>query len=91
MTCHPEVVKRAQDEIDRVVGTERLPTYEDRENLPYIECIVKEIFRFNPAVPIGKDLRSFDPATLIPIFNFLCRPLHNSFSSSCPHLYDMRC
>ena len=54
MLHHPEVVKRAQEEIDRVVGTDRLPTYEDRVNLPYLECIVKEIFRFNPAVPIGE-------------------------------------
>lgn len=53
MARHPEIVKRAQEEIDRVIGTDRLPTYEDRPNLPYLECIMKEVFRFNPAVPIG--------------------------------------
>ncbi|EJD04755.1 cytochrome P450 [Fomitiporia mediterranea MF3/22] len=53
MTLHPEIVKRAQEEIDRVIGSDRLPTYEDRPSLPYIEAIMKEIFRFNPAVPIG--------------------------------------
>ncbi|KAL5498334.1 hypothetical protein ACEPAH_2476 [Sanghuangporus vaninii] len=53
MARHPEIVRRAQEEIDRVVGSDRLPTYEDRPKLPYVECIVKEIFRFNPAVPIG--------------------------------------
>ncbi|THH01886.1 hypothetical protein EW145_g6841 [Phellinidium pouzarii] len=53
MTRCPEVVKRAQEEIDRVVGSDRLPTIEDRPQLPYMECIMKEVFRFNPAVPIG--------------------------------------
>lgn len=45
MTLHPEVAKRAQAEIDRVVGNERLPGFEDRERLPYIDCILKEVLR----------------------------------------------
>ena len=45
MVLHPHVVKRAQAEIDRVVGSRRLPNLEDREQLPYIDCIVKELFR----------------------------------------------
>ena len=35
MAQHPEVLQRAHNEIDRVVGTERLPTLDDRPNLPY--------------------------------------------------------
>ena len=42
MTLHPEVQKRAQEEIDRVVGGDRLPDFDDREHLPYIEAVVKE-------------------------------------------------
>ncbi|KAI5122653.1 hypothetical protein M0805_007915 [Coniferiporia weirii] len=53
MTRCPEIVKRAQEEIDRVIGSDRLPTIQDRPDLPYLECIMKEVFRFNPAVPIG--------------------------------------
>ncbi|KAH8114929.1 cytochrome P450 [Phellopilus nigrolimitatus] len=53
MTLYPDIVKCAQEEIDRVVGSDRLPTIEDRPNLPYIDCIMKEVYRFNPAVPIG--------------------------------------
>ena len=34
-----------QDEIDRVVGTDRLPEFEDREYLPYTECVIKEVYR----------------------------------------------
>lgn len=45
MTLNQEVLKRAQDEIDSVVGADRLPTMNDRPNLPYIDCIVKEVFR----------------------------------------------
>lgn len=54
MTLHPEVVKKAQAEIDAVVGNERLPTFADRENLPYIDALTKEVFRWNSVVPTGK-------------------------------------
>ncbi|KAF3924210.1 hypothetical protein ABW21_db0202253 [Orbilia brochopaga] len=53
MTLFPEVQKKAQDEIDRVVGNERLPEFEDREKLPYISAIVKEALRWWPATPLG--------------------------------------
>lgn len=45
MALHPAVFKKAQDEVDRVVGNTRLPTYEDRPNLPYIDCVLKELYR----------------------------------------------
>ena len=53
MVHNPNVVKRAQSEIDEVIGSERLPTYEDRPKLPYLECVMKEVYRFNPMVPQG--------------------------------------
>ena len=37
MTLHPEAQKKAQDELDRVVGPDRLPTFADRPNLPYVD------------------------------------------------------
>lgn len=46
MTLHPEIVKRAQEQIDEVIGNDRLPTLEDRPRLPYIDCIIKEVFRW---------------------------------------------
>ncbi|KAL8721665.1 MAG: hypothetical protein Q9225_001714 [Loekoesia sp. 1 TL-2023] len=49
----PEVVQRAQEEIDRVVGTDRLPNFEDRENLPYVDGMIKEAWRWNPVGPMG--------------------------------------
>jgi cytochrome P450 len=35
MMKHPEVLQKAQAEIDSVTGGERLPAFEDRPNLPY--------------------------------------------------------
>nr|BAL05080.1 cytochrome P450 [Phanerodontia chrysosporium] len=53
MTLFPHVAKRAQMEVDAVVGSDRLPTCEDRPNLPYVEALVKEVFRWNPVAPLG--------------------------------------
>ncbi len=53
MIKFPEVQKKAQDEIDRVVGSERLPTFADRDNLPYIDAMVKEASRWWPVSPMG--------------------------------------
>lgn len=54
MTLFPDVQKRAQAEIDTIVGQDRLPNYQDREHLPYIEVLVQEVLRFFSVVPIGK-------------------------------------
>ena len=55
MTLWPDVQARAQAELDAVVGTSwtRLPTFADRTRLPYINAIVLEVLRWNPAVPLG--------------------------------------
>ena len=58
MTLYPEVQKRAQAEIDLVVGNDRFPTFEDRPQLPYIEAIVKEIFRWKPLAPTSMFIHS---------------------------------
>lgn len=54
MVLFPEVQSKAQQEIDAVVGLDRLPTAEDRINLPYIERLVSEVLRWQPPAPIGK-------------------------------------
>ncbi|KAJ7598144.1 cytochrome P450 [Mycena floridula] len=53
MTLHNTVQQKLQAEMDAVVGRDRLPTFEDRENLPYLEAFIKEIFRFHIPVPSG--------------------------------------
>lgn len=51
MTMNPAVAKKAQTELDAVVGTDRLPSFADREHLPYINALTKEVFRWNSVVP----------------------------------------
>ncbi|KAF5342840.1 hypothetical protein D9758_013372 [Tetrapyrgos nigripes] len=53
MRLYPNVMKKAQAEIDAVVGRDRLPTFEDRDHLPYIQAIVQEVLRWRPLVPLG--------------------------------------
>ncbi|KDQ14640.1 hypothetical protein BOTBODRAFT_159082 [Botryobasidium botryosum FD-172 SS1] len=53
MTLFPDVQKKAQAEIDRVVGNGRLPTFEDKERLPYIGCVIKEVLRWRVVLPLG--------------------------------------
>ena len=54
MTLYPDVLRRAQEEIDRVIGPDRLPTFEDRKDLPYMEALIKETLRWENVVPLGK-------------------------------------
>lgn len=54
MTLYPEVQRKAQAEIDRVVGNDRLPTFADQANLPYIDALAKELLRWNPVTPLCK-------------------------------------
>lgn len=53
MAAYPEVQRRAQEELDAVVGPHRLPTFADRGDLPYIEAIVMEALRWKPVVPLS--------------------------------------
>ncbi|EIW56941.1 cytochrome P450 [Trametes versicolor FP-101664 SS1] len=53
MVLHPDVYRKAQAEVDKVIGSDRLPDYEDRENMPYLDAILKEMFRWNAPVPLG--------------------------------------
>ncbi|KAK5997064.1 Cytochrome P450 monooxygenase CLM2 [Cladobotryum mycophilum] len=54
MTLFPEVQKKAQEEIDDMIGSSpnQLPTFEDRERLPYTSALVNEVIRWFPIVPI---------------------------------------
>lgn len=56
MLLFPEAQAKAQEEIDSAIGSNRLPTFEDRVNLPYTERLVAEVFRWQPVSPLGKNL-----------------------------------
>ncbi|KAL0949180.1 hypothetical protein HGRIS_009258 [Hohenbuehelia grisea] len=51
MTLYPDVAKKAQAEIDDVVGRDRLPTFADRDSLRYVNALVLEVWRWNTVVP----------------------------------------
>ncbi|GLB41345.1 putative cytochrome P450 family protein [Lyophyllum shimeji] len=53
MVLFPDVLKKAQEEIDTVIGNDRLPTISDRSQLPYVSALVLEVLRWNSVIPTG--------------------------------------
>lgn len=53
MLLNLDVQRKAQAELDTVVGCERLPTLADRLQLPYLEACIKESLRWGPVTPEG--------------------------------------
>ncbi|CAL1400611.1 unnamed protein product [Linum trigynum] len=49
---HPQLLTKARQEIDRVVGSDRLVQESDAPNLPYVQAIIKETFRLHPTIPM---------------------------------------
>ena len=45
MILHPHVARKAQRELDKVIGKDRLPDFADRKDVNYIDCILKECLR----------------------------------------------
>ena len=53
MALHPDIQRKAHAQLDLVVGNDRLPDFDDKPSLPYLEAIVMEVLRWHPAAPIG--------------------------------------
>ncbi|KAF6761857.1 cytochrome P450 [Ephemerocybe angulata] len=53
MTLFPEVQAKARQELDSVVGSDRLPDLSDEEKLPYLRAVLKEVVRWRPVSAIG--------------------------------------
>lgn len=53
MVLNANVQRKAQAEIDRVVGSQRLPDFDDQTSLPYIEAVIRETLRLYPVLPQG--------------------------------------
>ncbi|XP_031255498.1 licodione synthase-like [Pistacia vera] len=49
---NPNILEKAQEEIDQVVGKARLVKQSDLPNLPYLQAIIKENFRLHPPIPM---------------------------------------
>lgn len=78
-----DVQKKAQQEIDSVIGLDRLPTFEDLPQLPYINAVVTEVLRWNSVAPVGVPHRAtedgiisgyFIPKDSIVMCNLWCVP-----------------
>ncbi|KAI1623910.1 cytochrome P450 [Exophiala viscosa] len=53
MLLFPEATAKAQEEIDRVIGSSRMPTWEDEADLPYVRALVKETLRWRAVNKFG--------------------------------------
>ena len=53
MMLNPDVQAKVHTELDTVVGKGVLPTFEDRQQLPYLQAILYEVLRWKPVFPLG--------------------------------------
>lgn len=53
MLHNPSVLKEAQAELDSVVGSDRMPEFDDADSLPYIRALVNETLRWRPVAVLG--------------------------------------
>ncbi|KAA1476670.1 cytochrome P450 [Dentipellis sp. KUC8613] len=60
LLLYPETQRLAQQEIDQVVGRNRLPTFEDRSSLPYIDAVYREALRWHPVLPLSVVRSAFE-------------------------------
>jgi cytochrome P450 len=58
MVLHPDVQRKAQAEIDTIVGHSRLPDFSDRPSLPYLDRIITEVHRWHPVTPLAQEHRA---------------------------------
>lgn len=63
LAAYPETQQKAHEEISRVVGDSRSPTFEDEEHLPYVNAMIKEILRLRPVTNIGSPHYSTEDMT----------------------------
>jgi len=52
MALHPWIQRKLQEEVDAVVGDGRVPNMSDFDNMPYMQCVIKELHRYNPVIPL---------------------------------------
>ncbi|KAL5780384.1 hypothetical protein ACOSQ2_011121 [Xanthoceras sorbifolium] len=59
-----DVLKKAQQELDTFIGRERAPDESDMKNLVYLQAIIKETLRLNPAAPLSVPHESLEDCTV---------------------------
>jgi cytochrome P450 len=61
MVLYPEAQQKAHEEIDAVLGADRLPDFGDEASLPYVSALCAEVQRWHPVTPLSE----FDLSPLI--------------------------
>ena len=84
MAMHPDVQRKAQAEIDAVVGQDRLPDFSDRAKLPYVNAIIEETLRWHSITPLGECLW-FDQLLTLEYYRQLTRLICSKYLGI-PHL-----
>ena len=54
MMLYPGIQHKAREELENIIGEERLPTCADAKRLPYIHALLKEVLRIAPVAPLGE-------------------------------------
>nr|XP_057929732.1 cytochrome P450 2J2-like [Doryrhamphus excisus] len=96
MLHYPDIQKKVQEEIDRVIGQARQPTLADRPNLPYTEAVIHETQRFGNILPFGFPKMASQDATLggyvipkgTPITTILTSVLHDKNEWETPDIFN---
>ncbi|TFY68081.1 hypothetical protein EVJ58_g1234 [Rhodofomes roseus] len=53
LALYPDIQRKAQAEVDAALGSHQLPKFSDRDSLPYVAALVKEIHRWKPVAPLA--------------------------------------
>lgn len=65
MVNYPDTQRKVQEELDRVVGPDRLPTYEDQSELPYLNACILELMRWKHFAPFGLPHMTLEDTTCL--------------------------
>ncbi|KIY68220.1 cytochrome P450 [Cylindrobasidium torrendii FP15055 ss-10] len=81
---NPTVQEKSHEEILRVVGRKRMPTFEDRKDLKYIEAVLLETLRWRPVLPMGVAHAQLWRMTFMKGISFLASIILARLSSDLP-------
>lgn len=65
MCVYPDTQRKIQEELEREIGPDRLPHYDDREKLPYLQAVILELMRFKHFAPFGLPHQTLENTQLL--------------------------
>lgn len=65
LILRPQLMQRVREEIDKVVGTDRLLDEADLAKLPFLQAFVKETLRMHPPIAINMPREATHPSTIM--------------------------